>query len=1329
MPDILGTILQKIFGSSSERYVKRSAEFVRKVNELEPEFEKLTDEELKAKTEEFKKRIEEKKKEVFKGKSLKLLLQELQEVPEERRKRLKRQINEGLNRCVEEILPEIFAAVREACKRNLPGHRHFDVQLIGGKVLHEGKIAEMATGEGKTLVATLPAYVNVLLGLKVHIVSVNDYLVKRDRDWMAPIYEALGLTVGAIQSDMDPSGDERRKQYECDITYGTNNELGFDYLRDNMKVRLEDQVQGPLHYAIIDEVDSILIDEARTPLIISGPAHDDVARYKIADRIAKVLIDKQKSAIRDTQKRLSTQLEELRKRASDAGVPESKFEEAYKKFKQDPFWITDEEAELLNHTLYFVVERDRKSVHMTHDGVTVAQEEAGLGSFYVGANMEWPHLIDNALRAHLVYQKDIDYVVQNGEVIIVDEFTGRLMYGRQWSEGLHQAVEAKEGVPVKEETQTLATITIQNFFKLYCKLAGMTGTAMTESEEFNKIYDLDVFAIPTNRPVNRVDHDDKIYRTMKGKFDAIVEEIRAVSIQGFPDDPDLIAKKLQALKKVYQKLKTKENKNLTDEEIEKIITRIDDALKRYEEDYQSWPIMRQLLLDLTPDLPGGRPILVGTTSIENSEKLSNMLTRKYGIEHEVLNAKHHAREAEIVAKAGHRHPPKHGGKRPEGNVTIATNMAGRGTDIKLEEGVVYPKCIGDLAPREPGVVATKCCINCPEYDGVCAHCFKPKLDPRFPEMGRTFCRIEPPCGLHVIGTERHEARRIDNQLRGRSGRQGDPGSSRFFLSLEDDLLRIFAGDWVLKMLDWLGMEEGMAIENKRISKGIERAQKKVEERNFAVRKNLLEYDEVMDYQRQVFYRLRQRILESKDLDVMIWGMIEDVVREAVDNFLDPIYPAKCIVEWVRTNLNITVNPEKLDTNDFDSLVEQIKESAIEEAVDNIQMTLGEYLDPDLDRKEWDYRGLAKWAMSRFHVNLSISHLTKLEPEEIQEELIQMVHQRIEKTDFSALTMFLTENFAEKNLAEWAKNKFAVKISLEEIKNQNADRIVQLIIGKVKELYQKREVEFPVEFALNMTLLNPELNSPAQAATQLSDWVWRRFRVQIPPDDLVDKDIEQVRRRLVEIAKEYIINDKLKDEVNQIFEKSNNNPDKIREYVKERFEFDIDPEEVEEDKLYEFVYRRARNFLRSELTRLEQIILLNIYDGAWKEHLLAMDHLKQAIGFRGYAERDPKIEYKREGTAMFHQMLDSVAKQVTDIIMKVEVTGPVEARSVWSGQQAQHEEFGGLTEADQESTMSQQSAGPVAVKTIKRDKPKVRPNDPCPCGSGKKYKKCCGRLKR
>jgi preprotein translocase subunit SecA len=1309
MADILGVILRKVFGSSSSRYVKGNRQFIDRICELEGVYEKLTDEELRAKTDEFRRRIGDKKREVFQTQSLESLLAELQEVPEERRKKLKQQIISGLNTCAAVVLPEAFAAVREAGKRRL-GMRHFNVQMIGGKVLHEGKISEMATGEGKTLVATLPCYINVLLGLRVHVVSVNDYLVKRDRDWMAPVFEILGLTVGAIQSDMSTVGEERKEQYGCDIAYGTNNELGFDYLRDNMKVRRDDQVQGPLHFAIIDEVDSILVDEARTPLIISGPAQDDVNRYRLSDRVARVLISKQQSAIRETAGRIGN-LEPLKKQASEQGIPESRVESAAQKFSQDPMWLTEDEAAAIQHIQYYVVERDRKSAHMTHHGVTAAQEEANIGSFYVGANMEWPHLIDNSLRAHVVYERDKDYVVKEGEIIIVDEFTGRLMIGRQWSDGLHQSVEAKEGVKVKEETQTLATITIQNYFKLYCKLAGMTGTAMTEADEFMKIYGLEVVSIPTNRAVNRTDHNDRIYRTMKEKYDAIVEEIRSVSIQGFPDDPELVEKMLQALREVY-------------EHDASITARIDEALKAFNKDVAQWEPMRDLLLELTPEFPRGRPVLVGTVSIENSEKLSTLLTRKHGVDHEVLNAKQHAREAEIVAKAGFRHESKREKKLWEGNVTIATNMAGRGTDIKLEKGVVYSKCIGPLV-KENNVVATKCCIRCPEYDGKCLHCFKPKADPRFPKLGRTYCRLEPPCGLHIVGTERHEARRIDNQLRGRAGRQGDPGSSRFFLSLEDELLRFFAGEWVLKMLNWLGMEEGMAIENKRISKGIERAQKKVEERNFGIRKNLLEYDEVMDYQRQVFYRQRQNILEGRKLDRMIWQMIDEVVEEAVETFLDDLYPARCASEWGKNALGVNIQPNRIDMDTVDSIAQRMMDAAKDEAQSTISLTIGEYMDPDIDRKDWDYRGLAKWAMSRFNVSLSITHLGKEEPAEIEEKLIAGAMEKIDNFDFTPLNRFLDPNFSRSALAEWAKNKFAVPLRPQDIMEMDPRKIKEFILNQVRTVYRRREIEFPVDFALSNTLLSNEKSESAYASAALVDWVNHKYNTGWTIDHLQNKELNQIRNEIVGLAEQFLEQGKLEEEIDRAIAQYDGQGDGLAQWAKTRFFIELDGQALPKDALRESLCTQGRSFLRGELTRLEEYILLNIYDSVWKEHLLAMDHLKSAIGLRGYAERDPKIEYKREGTQMFRRMLESARQQVTDLILKVQISGSMQARSVWENQQAQHAEAGSFSEADRQAAMQNQGEA-ATPKTIRRDQPKVGPNDPCPCGSGKKSKKCCGK---
>lgn len=654
---LLNNLLTKIFGDANEKEIKKLNKVVEQVNELEPQIKKLSDEELKGKTDEFKERLE-------KGETL------------------------------DDILVEAFAVVREASWRTL-GMRPFDVQVLGGIVLHQGRIAEMKTGEGKTLVATMPVYLNALSGQGVHVITVNDYLARRDSEWMGKIYEFLGLKVGLIVHGLNY--EERKEAYNADITYGTNNEFGFDYLRDNMVLYKENMVQRPLNYAIVDEVDSILIDEARTPLIISGQAEQSTEIY-------------------------------------------NKFARFVPKLKKDEDYTVDEKAH---------------SVMPTEKGIKKTENLLGVANLYDEENMELLHHLQQALKAHALMKRDRDYVVKNGEVIIVDEFTGRLMLGRRYSEGLHQAIEAKEGVKVEHESKTLATITFQNYFRMYNKLSGMTGTAATEEEEFRKIYGLDVVVIPTNKPMIRVDHPDAIYKTESGKFEAVVREI--------------------------------------------------------EECYKK-----------------GQPVLVGTISIEKSEMLSSMLKRK-GIPHEVLNAKYHEKEAEIIARAGQK-----------GAVTIATNMAGRGTDIVLGEGVA--------------------------------------------ELG----------GLHIIGTERHESRRIDNQLRGRAGRQGDPGSSRFYISLEDDLMRLFGSDNIKGVMDKLGMEEDQPIEHPIITRAIENAQKKVESHNFDIRKHVLEYDDVMNTQREVIYSQRRRVLENEDLKDSIKEMIAQVIEQILD-----IYAGKEIhpEEW------------------------------------------------------------------------------------------------------------------------------------------------------------------------------------------------------------------------------------------------------------------------------------------------------------------------------------------------------------------------------------------------------------------------------------------------
>ncbi|MEZ5308272.1 MAG: preprotein translocase subunit SecA [Pyrinomonadaceae bacterium] len=711
-------IVKKIFGTETDRYLKESKPVIEHINGLESSLKGLSDDQLRGKTDEFKKRIADAIGDV--------------EDKEERRKREQDALNE--------LMPEAFAVVREASIR-VTGMRHFDVQLIGGMTLHQGKIAEMRTGEGKTLVSTLPAYLNGLTGRGVHVITVNDYLASRDAEWMGKIHRFLGLTVGCIQNDMDDA--ERKEAYACDITYGTNNEFGFDYLRDNMKFDVESLVQRDHCYAIIDEVDSILIDEARTPLIISGASDEATDKYYIANEI----IPKLERGEKDEQT-----------------------------FKTTGDYLLDEK----NH-----------SAVLTEHGVSKCERLLKVDNLYDPGNMDLLHCVEQALKAHTLYKVDHHYVVQNGEVIIVDDFTGRLMNGRRWSDGLHQAVEAKEGVNIERENQTLATITLQNYFRMYEKLSGMTGTAETEAEEFSTTYGLSVIVIPTNRPTVRVDYPDIIYRTLPEKWDAVVEDII-------------------------------------------------DCHKR------------------------GQPVLVGTVSVQNSEKVADLLTKR-GIPHNVLNAKYHEREAEIVAQAGRK-----------GAVTIATNMAGRGTDIIL--GGNPESLARDFLKRQE--------IN---PDEATEEQFKVELEKAKRIADSEHQDVIAAGGLYILATERHESRRIDNQLRGRSGRQGDPGSTRFYLSLEDDLMRIFAGDKVRSMMGWLGMDEGVAIESKTVSKQIERAQKAVEARNFETRKHVLKYDDVMNRQRETIYGLRRQLMfepEHREFLLGDNGVARDLLRDLASHFLE-----------------------------------------------------------------------------------------------------------------------------------------------------------------------------------------------------------------------------------------------------------------------------------------------------------------------------------------------------------------------------------------------------------------------------------------------------------
>ena len=934
-------LLKKIFGSRNERLLKQYRRTVRAVNVLEPQIEKLTDTELRAKTDEFRNRIRDR---------LAKIPDDASDDPQ-RAAGLVAERDRARREMLDQLLPEAFAVVREASKRML-NMRHFDVQLIGGFALHSGKIAEMRTGEGKTLVATLPAYLNALAGQGVHIVTVNDYLAQRDADWMGKIYRFLGLTVGVNLSQMEH--ELKQAAYAADITYGTNNEFGFDYLRDNMVYQVSEKVQRGLGYAIVDEVDSILIDEARTPLIISGQAEDTTDLYGAIDNVAPKLV----------------------RQKEEKGPGD--------------YWVDEKAHQVL----------------LSEQGHEHAEEllaQAGLlaegSSLYDPSNIILVHHLYAALRAHSLFLRDQQYVVQNDEIIIVDEFTGRLMPGRRWSEGLHQAVEAKEGVEIQKENQTLATITFQNYFRMYRKLAGMTGTADTEAYEFQQIYGLETVVIPTHHPMIRDDRGDQVYRTAREKHQAIINDIR-------------------------------------------------DCHER------------------------GQPALVGTTSIENSEVLSAML-EKEKLPHNVLNAKQHAREAEIVIQAG----------RPK-MITIATNMAGRGTDIVLG---------GNPNPE----------INQVRADESLEEPARSKrADEILFEWQKLHNQVVAAGGLHIVGTERHESRRIDNQLRGRSGRQGDPGSSRFYLSLEDPLLRIFASDRVAAIMDRLKMPEGEAIEHPWVTRSIENAQRKVEARNFDIRKHLLEYDDVANDQRKVIYQQRNELLETSDITETLDAMRADVVS---------------------TYINQHIPPESLE-------------------------------------EQWDAAGLEKTLESELQLRLPIRQWLKEESE-------------LDETD--------------------------------------------------------------------------------------------------------------LRNRIIEVARQHY-------------------RDKIA---------GVD---------------------REAMRHYERAIMLQSLDSHWREHLAALDHLRQGIHLRGYAQKNPTQEYKREAFELFSLMLEMIKTEVTKILMTVQIRSAEELQAVEEPEmptnvQYQHAEFAGGGDTAVEAEADTDVAVAEKPQPYVRGGQKVGRNDPCPCGSGKKYKHCHGKL--
>ncbi len=1222
--------LAAVFGSRNDRLMKVYRRRVLDVNALEPAIRKLSDAQLRA-------RVDEMRQELTKGGSDLAALPEAFAIMREAMDRhigLRNAFDPARNfdpsilladaqamyhaakaACQKEhdwrfveISPQLYEAIRAAVPQDRPPYRArpFDVQLIGGMVLYEGKIAEMATGEGKTFVAPLACFLMGLTGAHCHVVTVNDYLVRRDAAWVAPAFYALGMSVGFIQAHMD--NDPRKLAYQCTVTYGTSSEFGFDYLRDNMKQTLDEQVQGPLDFAIIDEVDSILIDEARTPLIISGPAHDDSPRYRTADEVARKLmlaqqpweqahqrVEHLKIKIKGTETDLRNARADVRKAADlSATVEQAKLD------------LTEAEKDLAQQVQLYEVELDRKSVHLTHEGIQKAQEYAGVGSFYIGSNMDWPHLLEQSLRGHVVYEKDRDYVVQNGEVIIVDEFTGRLMVGRQWSDGLHQSVEAKERVRVKPETQTMATITLQNFYKLYKRMGGMTGTAMTEAEEFAKIYRLEVVCIPTNRPIVRDDADDLIFLTENAKWNAIVEEIKARSL-------------------------------------------------------------------------AGQPVLVGTTSVEKSERLSNMLRQRHGIDHEVLNAKNHEREAEIVAKAGRQTQAKVGDT--VGAVTIATNMAGRGTDISLGEGVT--------------------------------------------DAG----------GLFVLGTERHEARRIDNQLRGRSGRQGDPGASRFFLSLEDDLMKMFAGDFMLKAIQRLGMKEDEAIEHRFVSRAVERAQKKVEERNFGIRKNLLEYDEVREHQRSYFYKTRQSILEGRNLREIIFETIEDSVRDSVNHYMARDYVPTCVAEWVRSEFSTVIDPGDLRDTELAVLEMTIRDRAREEARTNIHTSLSEFMDPDADPLDWDFAGLSGWAANQFHVQVSPAQLKKLDREHIAETLVQKALDQIDHKDCSPIAKYLVPHYAEQQLAQWATEKFDLHITAPDLAGKTPEQAVNFILEQAQATYKRREIEYPIDYALEATNASGG-TANIYASEQLAAWLRAKYAATLTGDDIRALSPENLRTKLLAISA--TANTDIDRQVNEAVEKFPESA-ALAAWVSTRFVTQAPPDEFAGESATDRIERiaeLAHAFMRRELTELERTVLLQIYDVAWKDHLYAMDQLRDSIGLRGIAQRDPVIEYKREGSRLFDEFLRVLRDKVTEVIFRVKIASSEDMRDVYADQQESfetRESYGVDASAIGEAARNTLGGGPDEppeedrpTEPIINERPKVGRNEPCPCGSGKKYKQCCGK---
>ncbi len=1304
---IIGPILNKIIGTRNERFVKRYTQRVNEINGLETQVRQLTDEQIRSKMADFRKRVdagEDKDRvmveafavaregmdravgirNVFNPKhnfdpsklpaDMQALYAEIKAKADAIPVIVPRTYMEDQNTIIPqnaepdqkdeflghtemvpgwrrvEVPPKFYDAVRALYPESRPPFRArpFDVQLIGGMVLGQGKISEMKTGEGKTIVGPLATYMACIERMKVHVVTVNDYLVQRDRDWTFPFFHALGMTAGAIHPQHQQPEELKRFMYRCDVVYGTTAEFGFDFLRDNMKRSVEQQVQKKRDFAIVDEVDSILIDEARTPLIISGQAHEDTPRYELADRLARHLVSKQRpwnemeEKVNRCEMRIKGLEGDIRQARDKSAVPalQQQLAEAKKE-------LPGIKAERDLQKQYYEVKMERKQCHLTHEGVSEAQRAAQIGSFYIEENMDLPHLLEQSLRAHTVYELDRDYIVREipdqftgrptPSVVIVDTNTGRPMVGRQWSDGLHQAVECKERVPIKQETQTVASITIQNFFKMYKRLAGMTGTADTEAQEFHDIYKLDVVAIPTNRPIRRGDFDDVVFLSGKDKWNAITDEIKA-----FCD--------------------------------------------------------------------GGRPVLVGTTSVEKSESLSKLLTNKYAVQHEVLNAKQHDREAHIVENAGQL-----------GAVMIATNMAGRGTDIKL--GKISREQLLDhwlrrgIAPRTLTVDASESEVREQIYRKIAskeleidkkqaetmpfaelelqllrkwankytwigpdkvAKAGVDALREALDENGRFllhrirwFETIEDMGGLHVIGTERHEARRIDNQLRGRSGRQGDKGSSRFFVSLDDDLMKMFAGETTMKILASLGMKEGDAIEHPMLSKRIEGAQRKVEERNFQIRKQVLEYDEVMEAQRQYFYGQRQRVLEGRDVRGLLFDMVRTTVKSGVDKYLDELYPCECAAEFAKNTVECSIAPEKLKGMSFEEMDIAIRDEAKYDARQAIELTLGEYL-PSEDSEvkvDYDTEGLIKWARNRFGVELDATRLQGGSAEErqyVRDMLVQRAEEVVERADLSGIREYTQKDFGAAELSKWLKDKLGFDVRTQDIINaqkdadrNNPDPVTTMVMQRVEQWYHRREIEYPVEYGIGMfqNMVRQPGIGPQEAAKAFLQWANMRFGLSWTQDIFKTSTLQTASQQLMQASQKFVDERRMEKEMAEAI--ATKTDDELNAYWEKNYLRPL-PENMRYlsgDERTNAIRAGVENIRRLELLRFERTILIDTLDGQWKDHLYAMDQLRDTIGFRTFSQNDPRIEYKREGSQMFKDMLENVKLRVTEMLFKARLTPP------------------------------------------------------------------------